>query len=387
MNKNFLFTSESVTEGHPDKVADQISDAILDAHIQEDKNSRVGCEVLVAENFVVLAGEIRSEIEVDYETITRNKIEAIGYNEPQLGFSAENCHILHKIGKQSPDIAQGVDEGKGLFKEQGAGDQGLMFGYATNDTPEFMPVPIAIAHRIARRLAEVRKKNIIPYLKPDGKTQVTVCYENNTPKYIDTIVISSQHSEGIELENISEDLIEHVGKCCLEQNFLSEEIKWYINPTGIFVVGGPKSDAGLTGRKIIVDTYGGMGRHGGGAFSGKDPSKVDRSASYACRYIAKNIVASGLVKECEIQVSYAIGKSEPISFNVNFFDTCQVDELKIINAVKELCPLTPQWIIEKFDLLRPIYHKTSVYGHFGRNEAEFTWEKVDIAEEIKRLCS
>ena len=385
MQKGFLFTSESVTEGHPDKIADQISDSIVDACLENDKKSRVACETLVTTNFVLLAGEIATQAKLDYTLIARQKIKDIGYNDPQLGFSHQSCEIIERIDTQSPDIAQGINENEGLFKEQGAGDQGLMFGYATNETKEFMPMPIAIAHRLSRRLAEVRKNNIIPYLKPDGKTQVTVRYENQQPLYIDTIVISSQHEEGIEFEQIQSDLIHSVGQYCLEENFISERTKWYINPTGKFVNGGPRADVGLTGRKVIADTYGGMGRHGGGAFSGKDPTKVDRSASYACRYIAKNIVAAELASECEVQVAYAIGKAQPVSLNINCFGTCRIDETKIIQTIQELCPLTPAWIISKFNLLRPIYQQTSVYGHFGRNEEIFTWEALDIVSQLKTL--
>jgi S-adenosylmethionine synthetase len=383
MTKDFIFTSESVTEGHPDKMADQISDAVLDAMIKDDPNSRVACETLITTGMVVLAGEITSRSQVDYQAVVRGTIKDIGYDDSRKGYDSTTCSVLVAVGKQSPDIAQGVNEGEGLFREQGAGDQGLMFGYATNETAELMPAPIAMAHKLSMALAERRKSGELDYLRPDGKSQVTILYSGGMPKKVTTVVLSSQHDEKVSYEQIRHDLIEKVGKRVIPEHLLADDTRWLINPTGRFVIGGPMGDCGLTGRKIIVDTYGGMGRHGGGAFSGKDPSKVDRSAAYAARYVAKNLVAAGAADECEVQIAYAIGFPEPISISVNTFGTAKTDEVKIEAAVKELFRLTPAWIIKTLDLKRPIYKKTAAYGHFGRELPEFTWEKTDRVADIK----
>ena len=380
---SFLFTSESVTEGHPDKMCDLVSDSILDALLKQDRNSRAGLETLMSTGLVVLAGETRSSARVDFQELVRETIIKIGYDNSEKGFDAGTCSVLNAINKQSTDIALGVDAGTGLHKEQGAGDQGLMFGYATDETDVLMPMPAHLAHRMSERLTRVRKNGELPYLRPDGKTQVTLQYENGKPAKVKTVVISSQHEENIEHGRIREELIEKVGKKVIPETLLNDDIVWHVNPTGKFVIGGPMGDCGLTGRKIIVDTYGGMGRHGGGAFSGKDPSKVDRSAAYAARYIAKNIVAAGLAGECEVQFSYAIGFSRPLSVNVNTFGTEKADLSRLTDFIGERYPLTPEWIIEKLDLLRPIYSQTSVYGHFGRNLPDFTWERTDLAEELK----
>ncbi|MCP4295619.1 MAG: methionine adenosyltransferase [Proteobacteria bacterium] len=383
MSKEFLFTSESVTEGHPDKMADQISDAILDAMLKDDPDSRVACETMITTGLVVLAGEITSKSTVDFQQIVRDTIRSIGYDESNKGFDCDTCSVMVALDKQSPDIAQGVNTGDGLFKEQGAGDQGLMFGYATNETAELMPMPIALAHRLTRKMSELRKNNEVSYLRPDGKSQVSVLYRGNKPVRVTAVVMSSQHDEAVEHQQIEKDLIEKVGKVVIPPELIDENTKWLINPTGRFVIGGPMGDCGLTGRKIIVDTYGGMGRHGGGAFSGKDPSKVDRSATYAARYVAKNIVASGAAAECEVQIAYAIGYPEPVSVNVNTFGTAKVEESKLEEVVKDLFPLTPTWIIETLELKRPIFQETASYGHFGRDETNFTWEKTDKKEEIR----
>ena len=381
MKNNFIFTSESVTEGHPDKVADQISDQILDEFLRKDPNSKVACECLIKNGLVVLAGEITSKVSIDYLKIVKEKLYSIGYTGKEWGFDIDQCGIIVNINKQSPDIALGVNKTK--KKKQGAGDQGLMFGYATNETKEFMPMPIFLAHSLAQRLALVRKKKILPYLGPDGKTQVSVEYEGKNVKRIDTVVISSQHRESISLSQLKKDIIHEVGKKIIPSHLIDNKTIWHINPTGKFVVGGPEADAGLTGRKIIVDTYGGMGRHGGGAFSGKDPSKVDRSSAYAARYIAKNIVAAGLLDECEVQLGYAIGEPEPISININPFDkTNKIDTEKIIRFIRKECPLTPEGVINYFKLKKPIYAPTAAYGHFGRKE--FSWEKTDLAEKLKK---
>lgn len=380
-----FFTSESVTEGHPDKMADQISDAILDAILEKDKRARVAVECLLKTGLCLIAGEIRTNAKVEFSDVVRKKIKEIGYTSSELGFDYDTCSVLSAIEHQSPDIAKGVDESGG--KEQGAGDQGLMFGFAINETQELMPLPITYAHRLAEKLAEARKARIIPFLGPDGKTQVTVLYENGQPKGVDTVVVSSQHYADVPYNSIREAIIEDVIKKVIKPDHMLENIKYYINPTGSFVIGGPKGDTGLTGRKIIVDTYGGMSRHGGGAFSGKDPSKVDRSASYLARYMAKNVVGAGLAHMCEIQISYAIGMSEPISLLVNTFGTGKVAEEKIEKALRDLVPLKPKAFIEHLSLLRPIYSQTASYGHFGRLNQDFTWERLDMADLLRARLS
>lgn len=379
---HFLFTSESVAEGHPDKVADQISDAILDACLRGDPDSKVACETLVGSGLVVICGEITTHAHVDYQEIARKTIRQIGYTDGSLGFDAASCGILTSIHKQSPDIAMGVNEGQGLFKEQGAGDQGLMFGYACDETPELMPLPIMLAHRIVRELQRLRHTEQLPYLRPDAKCQVTVEYdENHTPLRLHTVVVSTQHSEEVSYETIQNDMKKLVERVA-PKGFIDAETLFYINPTGRFVVGGPAGDCGLTGRKIIVDTYGGMGRHGGGAFSGKDPSKVDRSAAYAARYVAKNIVAAKLAKRCEVQVSYAIGVPFPISIKVDTFHTGTVPEELLSKVIAQVFSLSPKGITEMLDLKRPIYQKTAFGGHFGRQEKEFTWEQTDKVQDL-----
>lgn len=380
--KDFIFTSESVTEGHPDKMADQISDAVLDAIIAQDPNGRVACETLLTTGLVVVAGERTTTANVDISEVVRETIRNIGYVNGSMGFDAENCGVLMVMGKQSPDIALGVNPSED--KEQGAGDQGLMFGYAINETPELMPTPIMYSHKLARRLSEVRKNATLPFLRPDGKTQVTVRYENNKPRSIETIVVSSQHSPDVSNSTIYEGIVENVIIPVIPEELLSSRTKIFINPTGRFVVGGPKGDAGLTGRKIIIDTYGGWARHGGGAFSGKDPSKVDRSASYMARYIAKNVIAAGLAMKCEVQVAYAIGIAEPVSVMVDTFDTGLVPEDKISRGIREIFDLRPAEIIKALKLLRPIYQKTAAYGHFGREEPDFTWEAIDKTELLRK---
>lgn len=374
-----LFTSESVTEGHPDKVADGISDAILDAHLALDKRSRVACETLVATGLVVIAGEITSKGHVNYADVAREKIRKIGYTNPDDGFSADSCAVMVSVGTQSPDISQGVTEGLGLFKAQGAGDQGMMFGYACNETKELMPMPIMYAQKLCAKLAQVRRNKKLPFVKPDGKSQVSVVYENNKPVMIDTVVISTQHDADVSYKKLREGIMDEVIARVLPVKMLTEKTKYFVNPTGRFVVGGPHGDSGLTGRKIIVDTYGGMGRHGGGAFSGKDPSKVDRSAAYMSRYVAKNIVAAGLADRCEVQLAYAIGYPDPVSVRVETFGTGTVDDGRIEKAVKKVFGLRPADIITQLKLLRPVYEATSAYGHFGRTEDldKFTWEKTD----------
>jgi len=379
-SKNFKFTSESVSEGHPDKIADQISDAILDAILEQDKYSRVACETYVKTGMVLVGGEITTKAWVDIEELSRNVIKDIGYDNPHMGFDWESCAVLTAIGKQSPDIAQGVDEFDN--HAQGAGDQGIMFGYATNETDVLMPAPIYYSHKLVQKQAELRKANKLPWLRPDAKSQVTFNYENGTPISVDTVLISTQHDPEVTHNTITEAVIEEIIKKTIPTNLLTENTKYLVNPTGRFVIGGPQGDCGLTGRKIIVDTYGGMAHHGGGAFSGKDPSKVDRSAAYVCRYIAKNIVAAKLADKCEIQLSYAIGVAEPTSIYINTFGTGKVEESEIIKLIRDNLDLTPKGIIKKLDLLRPIYKKTAAYGHFGRNEPEFTWENLDLVSKF-----
>ncbi len=376
-----LFTSESVSEGHPDKVADQVSDAILDALIANDPRARVACETLVTTGMVMLAGEISTSTYVDMQEVVRTTIRDIGYNHPEMGFDWESCAVLLSIDKQSPDIAMGVDEGD--EKEQGAGDQGMMFGYACNETDVLMPAPITFAHRLVRRQAELRRSGQLPWLRPDAKSQITFRYQGAKPVGINAVVLSTQHSPDIGQAQIKEAVMEEIIKPVLPAQWLDAETEYYINPTGRFVIGGPVGDCGLTGRKIIVDTYGGMARHGGGAFSGKDPSKVDRSAAYAARYVAKNIVAAGLADRCEIQVSYAIGVAKPTSISVETFGTARVDENKLSAAIREHFDLRPKGIVEMLDLLRPIYRQTAAYGHFGREDVDIPWESTDRAEALR----
>ncbi len=373
-DKNYLFTSESVSEGHPDKMADQISDAILDAMLTDDPYSRVACETLVTTGLAVISGEVTTSTYVDIQSTVRDTIREIGYTRAKFGFDADTCGIIITLNKQSPDIAMGVDTG-------GAGDQGLMFGFACDETPELMPMPIMLSHQITKKLAEVRKSGELDYLRPDSKSQVTIEYDGYKPVRVDTVVVSSQHSEDVKMEDLKHDIIEKVIKEVIPSGMYDDKCKYHINPTGRFVIGGPMGDCGLTGRKIIVDTYGGMGRHGGGAFSGKDPSKVDRSAAYAARWVAKNIVAAGLAKRCEVQVAYAIGVAEPVSVMVNTFGTSEVPERIIEKAVKEVFDLTPKGIMAALDLRKPIYKKTAAYGHFGRNE--FSWEQTNMVSDLK----
>ena len=382
MTDSFLFTSESVSEGHPDKVCDQISDAVLDAILKQDKMARVACETLVKNGLVVVAGEITTDAIVDFDQIARQTIKHIGYSAG-MGFDWDSCGVVSAVGKQSPDIAQGVDEGKGLDLEQGAGDQGLMFGYAANETDVLMPMPITLAHRLVRRQAEMRKFGKLPWLRPDAKSQVTVKYVNHKPVGIDAVVLSTQHAPGTKYADLKEAVIEEIVKPVLPREWLGKNIKYFINPTGNFVIGGPVGDCGLTGRKIIVDTYGGMARHGGGAFSGKDPSKVDRSAAYAGRYVAKNVVAAGLAERCEIQMAYAIGVAQPVSIHVDTFGTGKLPDDKIEQLIRVHFDLRPKAIIQMLDLLQPIYFPTAAYGHFGRTEASFTWERIDKAELLR----
>ncbi len=383
MSNSHLFTSESVSEGHPDKVADQISDSILDAIFEQDPKARVACETLVNTGMVVISGEITTEAWVDMQSVVRETVKEIGYNSSEMGFDYESCAVITSIDKQSADIAMGVNEGEGDDLEQGAGDQGLMFGFACNETDVLMPAPITYAHQLVKRQAEVRKNNTLPWLRPDAKSQVTFRYEDGKPVAIDAVVLSTQHNPDITLDALREAVMDEIIKPILPENMLSKDTKYFINPTGNFVIGGPVGDCGLTGRKIIVDTYGGMARHGGGAFSGKDPSKVDRSAAYAGRYVAKNIVAAGLADKCEIQVSYAIGVAEPTSISVETFGTGKIADDRIVELVREHFDLKPKGLIQMLDLLRPIYKDTAAYGHFGREEENFTWEKTDKAAALK----
>ena len=381
MSNNYIFTSESVSEGHPDKVADQISDAILDALLTQDPKSRVACETLVKTGMVIIAGEITTDAWVDTEEIVRGVVKEIGYNSSEIGFDYESCAVLNAIGKQSADISQGVDDSED--HEQGAGDQGLMFGYASNETDVLMPAPITYAHRLVKRQAEVRKNKTLPWLRPDAKSQITFRYENNRPVAIDAVVLSTQHSPDMGGKLLEEAVMDEIILPTLPKEWLHAKTQYFINPTGQFIIGGPVGDCGLTGRKIIVDTYGGMARHGGGAFSGKDPSKVDRSAAYMCRYVAKNIVAAKLAERCEIQVSYAIGVAEPTSISVETFGTGKISEERLVNIIRDVFDLRPKGLIAMLDLLKPIYLPTASYGHFGRTEETFSWEKIDKVDALK----
>ncbi|MDQ7072855.1 MAG: methionine adenosyltransferase [Gammaproteobacteria bacterium] len=381
MSNNFIFTSESVSEGHPDKVADQISDAVLDEILRQDPNARVACETLIKTGAAIIAGEITTSAWVDLEEIVRKTITDIGYNSSDVGFDGETCAVMSLIGKQSVDIAQGVD--RATPEEQGAGDQGLMFGYASNETDVLMPAPITYAHRLVKRQAQVRKNGTLPWLRPDAKSQVTFIYEDGKPVGIDAVVLSTQHNPEVSLKDLQEAVMELIIVPTLPAEWISNKTQFHINPTGQFIIGGPVGDAGLTGRKIIVDTYGGMARHGGGAFSGKDPSKVDRSAAYAGRYVAKNIVAAGLADRCEIQVSYAIGVADPTSISIDTFGTGKISDDKLVVLVREHFDLRPVGLVKMLDLIRPIYQATAAYGHFGREEAEFTWERTDLADTLR----
>ena len=383
MSKEFLFTSESVSEGHPDKVADQISDSVLDAVLAADPKGRVACETLVSTRLVVISGEITTTAHINYREIAQETVRRIGYDDSEIGFDYKSCAILTAINRQSPDIAQGVNEGQGIDLDQGAGDQGLMFGYACNETPTLMPLPIYYAHRLMQRQAEVRKDGRLPWLRPDAKSQLSVKYVDNKPVLIDTVVVSTQHDPDVSHAQISDAVIEEIIRPILPKELLSDKTRYLVNPTGRFVVGGPHGDCGLTGRKIIVDSYGGTARHGGGAFSGKDPSKVDRSAAYAARYVAKNVVAAGLADRCEVQIAYAIGVAKPVSLMVDTFGTGKIADEKIVELIGRHFDLRPKGIIQTLNLLRPIYAKTAAYGHFGRDEPEFTWEAIDKAAALK----
>jgi S-adenosylmethionine synthetase len=385
MSKGYLFTSESVSEGHPDKMSDQISDAIVDAILAQDPTARIACETLVKTGMAILAGEVTTSAHIEFESIVRETIRSIGYNSSEMGFDADSCAVINALGKQSPNIAQGVD--RASKEEQGAGDQGLMFGFASDETDVLMPAPITYAHRLVKRQGEVRKSGELTFLRPDAKSQVTIRYENHKPVGVDALVLSTQHTPGVSQEDLKEAVMETIIKRVMPPEWLSADTKYHINPTGKFEIGGPMGDCGLTGRKIIVDTYGGMARHGGGAFSGKDPSKVDRSAAYAGRYVAKNIVAAGLAARCEIQVSYAIGVAEPTSVSVDTFGTGRIDDRELERLVLAHFDLRPYGIIHMLDLLQPIYKATAAYGHFGRDEASFTWEKTDKVEELRDAAS
>jgi S-adenosylmethionine synthetase len=384
--QSFMFTSESVTEGHPDKVADAISDSILDAIMAEDKKCRVACETLVTTGLAMVAGEITTDCYVDIPSVVRNTIKDIGYNSSSMGFDWQTCSVITSIDQQSADIAVGVNEGSGLYKEQGAGDQGLMFGFASNETPELMPMPIVYAHSLTKRLAQVRKNGALDFIRPDGKSQVTIEYVNGKPKRVDTVVVSTQHSPDVSYDDLKVAIIKEVIKKVIPEDMMDGDTKFFINPTGRFVIGGPMGDCGVTGRKIIVDTYGGQGSHGGGCFSGKDPSKVDRSASYMGRYVAKNLVASGIADKCEVQVAYAIGVAQPVSLLVDFMGTGKIPESRAVEIVREVFDLRPAAIIQTLNLLRPIYRKTSAYGHFGRKDPDFYWERTDRADDIRDLA-
>ena len=386
MGNSYVFTSESVSEGHPDKVCDQISDGILDALLRGDRKSRVACETMVKNDVVILGGEITSQTKVDYEQVTRQVIREIGYTDPTIGFDADSCKVIQYLCSQSPDISQGVNNALEDSSEQGAGDQGLMFGFACDETPELMPLPISLAHHLAFEMARIRKAGEAKFLKPDAKTQVSVVYENGVPKSLNTVVVSTQHDADTPLEQIQEFVVENVVKKIVPAKLLTSATRFFINPTGRFVVGGPVGDCGLTGRKIIVDTYGGYSRHGGGAFSGKDPSKVDRSAAYAARYIAKNLVGAGVARKCEVQLAYAIGVAEPVSVYVDTFGTSKIDDAAISAAVRDVFSLTPRGIIQSLQLLNPIYRETASYGHFGRNpsvDGHFTWERLDKVDAVR----
>jgi len=384
MSKNFVFTSESVSEGHPDKVADRISDSVLDAILKQDKHARVACETMINTGMIILSGEITTSAVIDYQEIARNAVKDIGYNSSDMGFDYASCAVLVSMDKQSVDIAAGVNEGEGLDLDQGAGDQGLMFGYASNETDVLMPMPIHLSHKLVEKQAEVRKNKTLTYLRPDAKSQVTVRYENSVPVAIDAVVLSTQHSADVSHADLVKGVMEEIIHPVLAPTgLLHDKTEYHINPTGRFVIGGPVGDCGVTGRKIIVDTYGGFGHHGGGAFSGKDPTKVDRSACYMMRYVAKNIVAAGLADRCEVQVAYAIGVARPLSVMVNTFDTGKIDEVRLAEIVREVFDLRPKGIVQALDLLRPIYAKTSAYGHFGRELPEFTWEKTDKVDALK----
>ncbi len=384
MRGSFVFTSESVSEGHPDKVSDRISDTVVDAAMAQDPMSRVACETLCTTGLIVISGEITTKAHINYADIAREACRDIGYTDHDIGFNADNCGVVTSIHPQSPDISQGVTEGQGLHSEMGAGDQGMMFGFACDETPELMPMPIHLAHRLVQKHAELRKAGVFPYLKPDAKSQVTIRYENGKPSHVDAVVLSTQHAADVSLETIRKDMIEHVIRTIIPSNLLNEKTKFFVNPTGRFVIGGPHGDTGLTGRKIIVDTYGGMGRHGGGAFSGKDCTKVDRSAAYAARWAAKNIVAAGIAERCEVSLSYAIGVAEPTHINVDMFGTGKVDEETLTKALRCCFDFTPKGIITSLDLRRPIYAKTAAYGHFGRNDPDFTWERTDKADSLRK---